>query len=59
VTRQDKTRQLKTRQYMCVSMDVPGAFLVDESGRGLLEFERELEDTEEAKLLEDPPVSSS
>lgn len=51
-----KGRSGKTRYDGCVHMDVPGALLVDESGRGLLELERELEDTEEAKLLEDPPV---
>ena len=54
--RSGKGRSGKTIYDGCVDMDIPGAFLVDESGRGLLELERELEDTAEAKLLEDPPL---
>lgn len=37
--------------------NVPGAFLGETSGTGLFEVLRELEDTDEDKLLEDPPKS--
>lgn len=36
---------------------VPGAFLGETSGTGLFEVLRELEDTDDDKLLEDPPIS--
>ena len=46
-----------TNKGGAIYRNVPGAFLGETSGTGLFEVLRELEDTDEDKLLEDPPKS--